>query len=82
MPPFTRTVVLGVLATTLPVILHLVSPYSVAFVPHRVAQNWELQRLVLPFLFGGGGIQLVFSLIMLYRSLKELEEGHLSLIHI
>ncbi|KPV75039.1 uncharacterized protein RHOBADRAFT_6599, partial [Rhodotorula graminis WP1] len=78
-PPFTRTVVLGVLATTLPVILQLVSPYSVAFVPHRVAQNWELQRLVLPFLFGGGGIQLVFSLIMLYRSLKELEEGHFAM---
>lgn len=55
------------------------SPYSVAFVPHRVAQNWELQRLVLPFLFGGGGIQLVFSLIMLYRSLKELEEGHFAM---
>ncbi|GAA5843630.1 hypothetical protein JCM9279_000813 [Rhodotorula babjevae] len=78
-PPFTRTVVLGVLATTLPVILQLVSPYSVAFVPHRIAQNWELQRLVLPFLFGGGGIQLVFSLIMLYRSLKELEEGHFAM---
>ncbi|BGP48656.1 hypothetical protein JCM10450v2_004532 [Rhodotorula kratochvilovae] len=77
-PPFTRTVVLGVLATTLPVILQLVSPYRVAFVPHRIAQNWELQRLVLPFLFGGSGIQLVFSLIMLYRSLNELEEGHFS----
>ncbi|TNY23589.1 Der1-like family-domain-containing protein [Rhodotorula diobovata] len=75
-PPFTRTVVLGVILTTLPVILHLVSPYAVAFVPHRVANNWELHRLVLPFLFGGGGIQLVFSLIMLFRSLKELEEGH------
>ncbi|GAA6048590.1 hypothetical protein JCM3770_002044 [Rhodotorula araucariae] len=75
-PPFTRTVVLGVVATTLPVILQVVSPYSVAFVPHRIAHNWELHRIVLPFLFGGGGIQLVFSLIMLYRSLNDLEEGH------
>ncbi|GAA6005995.1 Dfm1p [Rhodotorula paludigena] len=75
-PPVTRTVVGGVLAVTLPVILQLVSPYRVAFIPHRVAANWELHRLVAPFLFGGGGIQLVFSLIMLYRSLNELEEGH------
>ncbi|BGO91892.1 hypothetical protein NBRC10512_007683 [Rhodotorula toruloides] len=75
-PPFTRYTIFGVLGATLPTLLHLVSPYHLAFVPHRIAQNWELQRLVLPFLFGGGGLNLVFSLIMLYRSLNELEEGH------
>ncbi|GAA5999687.1 hypothetical protein JCM10207_005869 [Rhodosporidiobolus poonsookiae] len=75
-PPFTRVTVLGVLATTLPVILQLVSPYSVAFIPHKIASDWQLQRLVLPFLFGGGGINLVFSLIMLYRSLVDLEQSH------
>lgn len=75
-PPFTRYTVLGVLGATLPTLLQILSPYHLAFIPHRIAQNWELQRLILPFLFGGGGLNLVFSLIMLYRSLNELEEGH------
>ncbi|GAA5967546.1 hypothetical protein JCM11641_005690 [Rhodosporidiobolus odoratus] len=75
-PPFTRTVVGGVLAATLPCLLQVLSPYRLAFLPHRIAANWELQRIVTPFLFGGGGLPLVFNMIMLYRSLNELETGH------
>lgn len=75
-PPFTRTLVLGVLAVTGPTLLHLISPYNFAFIPHRIAANWEVWRLATPFLFGGGGLNLVFSLIMLYRSLVDLEESH------
>ncbi|BGP16739.1 hypothetical protein JCM10213_009156 [Rhodosporidiobolus nylandii] len=75
-PPFTRYTVVGVVGATLPCLLHLVSPYSLAFIPHRIAANWEIQRLVTPFLYGGGGLPLVFNLIMLYRSLNELETGH------
>lgn len=75
-PPFTRTTVGGILAVTLPVLLQLVSPYRIAFLPHRVANQFELWRLVTAFLYGGGGLNLVFSLIMMYRSLLDLEDGH------
>ncbi|GAA5908190.1 hypothetical protein JCM6882_005968 [Rhodosporidiobolus microsporus] len=75
-PPFTCAVVGGVVLATGPTLLHLLSPYHLAFIPHRIAANWEVQRLVLPFLFGGGGLPLVFNLIMLYRSLVDLEQSH------
>lgn len=75
-PPFTRTTVGGILAVTLPVICEVVSPYRIAFLPNRIANQFELWRVVTPFLFGGGGINLVFSLIMMYRSLVELEDGY------
>ncbi|GAA6043468.1 hypothetical protein JCM8097_000726 [Rhodosporidiobolus ruineniae] len=75
-PPFTRTVIGGVLVVTGPALLHLLNPYWVAFLPNRIAAHWELWRLVTPFLFGGGGLALVFNLIMLYRSLNDLEESH------
>ncbi|GAA5864184.1 hypothetical protein JCM3774_001249 [Rhodotorula dairenensis] len=75
-PPFTRSTVGGILAVTLPVLLQVVSPYRIAFLPDRIAHRFELWRLVTPFLYGGGGINLVFSLIMMYRSLLDLEDGH------
>ncbi|POY75076.1 hypothetical protein BMF94_1705 [Rhodotorula taiwanensis] len=75
-PPFTRTTIGGILAVTLPVICEVVSPYRIAFLPNRIANQFELWRVVTPFLFGGGGINLVFSLIMMYRSLVELEDGY------
>ncbi|KWU42022.1 Der1-like protein, partial [Rhodotorula sp. JG-1b] len=78
-PPFTRSVVGGILAVTLPVLLQLVSPYRIAFLPDRIANHFELWRLVTPFLYGGGGLNLVFSLIMMYRSLNDLEDGHFAM---
>ncbi|GAA6062973.1 hypothetical protein JCM10212_005732 [Sporobolomyces blumeae] len=75
-PPFTRST-LGLIAlVTVPTLLHVVSPYSYAFIPHRVSANWELHRLVLPFFLGGGGIPVIFNTIMVYRSLKDLEVNH------
>ncbi|GAA5942197.1 uncharacterized protein JCM15063_002040 [Sporobolomyces koalae] len=75
-PPFTRTT-LGLYGTvTISTLLQLVSPYSYAFIPHKVAKNWEVYRLVLPFFFGGSGIAVIFNAIMLYRSLKDLELSH------
>ncbi|BGP55890.1 hypothetical protein JCM8202_002679 [Rhodotorula sphaerocarpa] len=75
-PPFTRTVVGGILAVTVPVLLQVLSPYTIAFLPDRIANRFELWRLVTPFWYGGGGLNLVFSLVMVYRSLSELEDGH------
>ncbi|GAA5882689.1 hypothetical protein JCM16303_006545 [Sporobolomyces ruberrimus] len=75
-PPFTRTT-LGLLGTvTISSLLSLISPYSYAFIPSKVAKNWEVYRLVLPFFFGGTGIPVIFNTIMLYRSLKDLETSH------
>ncbi|GAA5970471.1 hypothetical protein JCM21900_003139 [Sporobolomyces salmonicolor] len=75
-PPFTRTVVGAVIGTTLPVILQILSLYPLVFIPAKVVNQLELWRLVAPFLFGGSGLPLVFNLIMLFRSLKDLEESH------
>ncbi|GAA5915385.1 uncharacterized protein JCM6883_006820 [Sporobolomyces salmoneus] len=75
-PPFTRTT-LGLLGTvTISSLLQLISPYSYAFIPSKIAKNWEIYRLILPFFFGGSGIAVVFNAIMIYRSLKELEMSH------
>ncbi|GAA5820802.1 hypothetical protein JCM11251_003167 [Rhodosporidiobolus azoricus] len=75
-PPFTRTVIGGIILATGSTLLHLLNPYHLAFIPHRIAAKWEVQRLVLPFLFGGRGLPLVFNLIMMYRSLVDLEQSH------
>ncbi|GAA5862911.1 hypothetical protein JCM8547_003618 [Rhodosporidiobolus lusitaniae] len=75
-PPFTRTVVGGVVLATVPTLLMILSPYHLAFLPQRIAVKWEVWRLVTPFLYGGRGLPLVFNLIMLYRSLVDLEESH------
>ncbi|GAA5846314.1 hypothetical protein JCM3766R1_002206 [Sporobolomyces carnicolor] len=75
-PPFTRTT-LGLLGTvTISSLLQLISPYSYAYLPAKIAKNWEIHRLILSFFFGGGGIAVIFNTIMLYRSLKDLETSH------
>ncbi|GAA5983789.1 hypothetical protein JCM10908_005928 [Rhodotorula pacifica] len=78
-PPFTRSVTGGILAVTLPVLLQVLSPYRIAFLPDKIANSFELWRLVTPFLYGGGGLNLIFSLIMMYRSLNDLEDGHFAM---
>ncbi|GAA6021898.1 hypothetical protein JCM11491_004785 [Sporobolomyces phaffii] len=75
-PPFTRTT-LGLLGTvTISTLLDLISPYSYAYIPAKVAKHWEVYRLVLPFFFAGRGIAVIFNAIMVFRSLRDLELGH------
>ncbi|KAI5476181.1 hypothetical protein MNV49_000342 [Pseudohyphozyma bogoriensis] len=76
LPPVTRTVLLGAVLTTGPVLLALTDLYPIVFIPNRVFGKAEIWRLVTPFLYAGGGIPLIFDLFLLYRNLNDLEERH------
>jgi len=72
-PPVTRFLCASSLAVTLPVMLNLVSPYKIIFVPKLVLRHWELWRVFTSFFFGSTGINYLFDLVMLYRNSDQLE---------
>lgn len=74
-PPVTRTILGGVLITTLPIMLKLVSAYTILFSIPKL-QKFELWRLATPFLYGGEGIAFIFDVFLLFRNSSGLEEGH------
>lgn len=75
-PPVTRSIIGGVLLVTIPILLHLVSAYPIVFVPRRITRNFELWRIVTPFLYGGGGIGFLFDVFLVFRNSSDLEERH------
>lgn len=74
-PLITRSIIGGVLLVTLPILLKFVSAYKILFVPSLITTNFELWRLVTPFLYGGDGIALLFDVFLIFRNSSELEEG-------
>lgn len=75
-PPVTRSIIGGVLLVTIPILLHLTSAYPIVFVPRRITTNFELWRIVTPFLYGGGGIAFLFDMFLIFRNSSDLEERH------
>lgn len=72
-PPVTRFLCGASLGVSLPVMLQLVSPYSVAFVRQRVTKGLELWRVPTSFFLGSSGLAYIFDLVMLYRTSNGLE---------
>lgn len=71
-PPVTRTLLTGVALTSLPPLLYLVSPvHLVNFWDYTV--RGEVWRPVTAFLYGGGGIELLFGLFFIYQYSMQLE---------
>ncbi|TDL22063.1 DER1-domain-containing protein [Rickenella mellea] len=75
-PPVTRFLGASTLAVSLPVMLQLVSPYSVLFVKRFVVENFQLWRMYTSFFYAGSGITFLFEFIMLSRNSLSLETGH------
>lgn len=74
-PPVTRFLCGSSLAVTLPVMLQLLSPYKVIFATKFVTQRFELWRIWSSFFFGGGGLNYIFGLVMMYHNSNTLELG-------
>lgn len=76
-PPVTRTLVLSVAAVTLPVLLTVLSPYYIIWLPRNIfSRKLELWRVYTSFFFGGGGIPFIFDTFLLFRNSNDLEERH------
>lgn len=75
-PPVTRTLCGSLLVVSLPVMLHIVSPYKIIFVKELVTKKFEIWRVFTSFFLGGSGINFIFDLIMLYRNSDQLESNN------
>ena len=66
LPPFTKTYMVAAVASTLLAEIGLVSPYSYLLNWNRIISNFEIWRLVTPFVFFGGfSHMLLFSIALL-----------------
>ncbi|KAF8645584.1 hypothetical protein AX16_007718 [Volvariella volvacea WC 439] len=74
-PPVTRFLCGSSLGVTLPVLLNIVSPYSVVFVKEFVFKKLQVWRLWSSFFLGGSGINYIFEMSMLYHTASQLEVG-------
>ncbi|KAG7096005.1 hypothetical protein E1B28_006687 [Marasmius oreades] len=74
-PPVTRFLCGSVLGITGPVLMGMVSPYKVLYASRLVFGKLELWRLYTSFFLGSGGINFIFEIAMLYRTVNGLETG-------
>lgn len=75
-PPVTKCYFCGILTTTLAVKLNYVKPIKLYFNPSKIIQG-EVWRLITPFVyFGDFSIIFLFTLSMVFRYCKSLEEQH------
>jgi len=72
-PPVTRFLCGSSLAVSIPVMMQLMNPYKLVFVPLLVTQKFELWRVWSSFFLGSAGLNFVFEFIMLYRSSNSIE---------
>ncbi|EPQ53682.1 DER1-domain-containing protein [Gloeophyllum trabeum ATCC 11539] len=75
-PPVTRFLCGSTLAVSLPVMLQIVSPYTVIFVKPLVMKRLQVWRVFTSFFLGSSGINFIFDLAMLYRNSDALESTH------
>jgi len=72
-PPVTRFICGSSLTITVGVILRLLNPYLVFFESRLVFRQFQIWRLYTSFFLGGGGLNYIFELLMLYNVTNELE---------
>ncbi|KAF9486193.1 DER1-domain-containing protein [Pholiota conissans] len=72
-PPVTRFLVASSLGVTVPVLMKLVSPYSIVFFRPLVTKKLQIWRLYTSFFLGGDGLAYLFDLVMLYRTANDIE---------
>jgi len=76
MPAVTRTYMSACVLTTLAVFLNIVTPLDLYLNFQRVANNWELWRLITNFLFFDYfGVNFLFHMYFLVRHSRLLEES-------
>ncbi|KAH9026283.1 DER1-domain-containing protein [Lactarius deliciosus] len=75
-PPVTRFLCGSSLVVSIPVMMQIVGPYKLIFVPALVTQKFELWRIWSSFFLGSTGLNFVFEFIMLYRSSNSMELDH------
>ncbi|KAJ7306769.1 Der1-like family-domain-containing protein [Mycena albidolilacea] len=74
-PPVTRTLCISSVCVSLGVMMSLVSPYKVIYTYSLAFGKLEIWRLYSSFFLGSGGINYIFDLVMLYRTMNDLESG-------
>ncbi|EAU82900.1 hypothetical protein CC1G_05522 [Coprinopsis cinerea okayama7 len=74
-PPVTRFMTVSTVSLTVPVLMQLLSPYRLLFVPQLVLKHFELWRLYTSYFLGTPSINFIFEMVMLYRSSDQLESG-------
>ncbi|VDB92350.1 unnamed protein product [Peniophora sp. CBMAI 1063] len=75
-PPVTRFLCGSSLAVSLPAMLKVVHPYVLVFVKDLVVKKFQIWRIWTSFFLGGGGINYIFELVMLYRNANMLESEY------
>ncbi|KAF9262773.1 hypothetical protein L218DRAFT_381500 [Marasmius fiardii PR-910] len=74
-PPVTRFLCGSLIGITGPVLMGMVSPYKLVYASRLVFGKLELWRLYTSFFLGSGGINFIFEITMLYRTVDGLESG-------
>lgn len=74
-PQVTRFLCASSLGITVPVLMGMISPYKLVYIRTLVFRRFEVWRLFTSFFLGGGGINYLFELMMLYRTTEQLESG-------
>ncbi|OCF33817.1 derlin-2/3 [Kwoniella heveanensis CBS 569] len=72
-PPVTRTLLLGTGLITVPCLLRLMSPASVAIIWPLVTKRYEVWRTVTAFFYGGSGFPLLYDVFLIYRNSSSME---------
>ncbi|WVQ98287.1 hypothetical protein IAU59_005410 [Kwoniella sp. CBS 9459] len=72
-PPVTRTLLLGTGLITVPCLLRLISPASVAIIWPMVTKRYEIWRIVTSFFYGGAGFPLLYDVFLIYRNSSSME---------
>ncbi|KAJ7199237.1 Der1-like family-domain-containing protein [Mycena pura] len=74
-PPVTRLLCISSLSVTGSSMLKIVNAYKIIYAYPLVFEQLQIWRLYTSFFLGSGGINYVFELVMLYRSMDQLESG-------
>ncbi|KAJ7222055.1 Der1-like family-domain-containing protein [Mycena haematopus] len=74
-PPVTRFVCISCLSVSLSVMGGLVSGYKVIYTYKSAFEQLQIWRVYTSFFLGSSGINYIFELVMLYRTMDQLESG-------
>ncbi|KAF7319282.1 Derlin [Mycena chlorophos] len=74
-PPVTRLLCISSVAVTVPVMAKMLSPYHIFYSSEKVFWELEVWRLYTSFFLGSGGLNYLFELAMLYRTMNDIESG-------
>ncbi|KAK7059766.1 Derlin [Favolaschia claudopus] len=74
-PPVTRVICISLLGVSLPVMAGIVSGYKVIYSYSQTFERLQIWRLYTSFFLGSSGINFIFDMVMLYRTMDQLESG-------